>query len=396
MSFTPEEITMKRILVCLDGTWNKSGKEETASDTNVLKLYRMAKKHDGATQVSGYSHGVGVAPFQKVTGGVFGFGLYDQIKEGYRFIVNEYEPGDQVILVGFSRGAFSARCLAGFVATCGVLKNHLLDVADLRDRQTINDLWGLYKGRADHPAALVAYRAKECHPFDPANVSAVGVWDTVGSLGVPWEVFESDRLAAQFNEREQRMLGFLDTELPSGVAKGYHAVALDEQRMPFVPTLWTGPRLNDGSIHQVWFAGSHSNVGGGFENTGLSNIALDWMIRRLRASHGLETDSVTLKSDGLWQAIDLTTMDKAFGRLPNDRVRLLKAREVAAGSRLHPTAEMRLKGSPGRPAARPSCHMRSSREPIRLIRSNNHSLGSDLCFRLCVPRDSGAWCVVSL
>ncbi len=235
-----------------------------------------------------------------------------------------------------------------FVATCGVLKERLVDLGDFRDRRAINDLWDLYKERADRPAALAEYRSKECHPLDPKTVSAVGVWDTVGSLGIPWEVFESDKFASKLNDRERRMLAFLDTELPAGVAKGYHAVALDEQRVPFIPTLWTGPRLNDGSIHQVWFAGSHSNVGGGFANTGLSDIALDWMIRRLRGSHGLDVDNVTIKPDGLWQAIDLTSMDKSFGKLPNEKVRLLKSREVPADSRLHATADLRIKGTTGR------------------------------------------------
>lgn len=343
---------MKRILVCLDGTWNSSGKEETGSDTNVLKLYRMAHKHDGASQVSGYFAGVGTSRFEKITGGLFGIGLYDQIKDGYQFIVNQYKPGDQVIITGFSRGAFSARCLAGFVATCGVLKSRVVDVGDLRDRQAINDLWALYKHRNDSPsakAAMVDLIGKECHPRDLRTISAVGVWDTVGSLGIPWEVFEGHEFASKLDKHERRLLEFLDTELPAGVAKGYHAVALDEQRVPFVPTLWTGPRLNDGTIHQVWFAGSHSNVGGGFANTGLSDIALDWMIRRLRTSHGLEVDNVIMKPDGLWQAIDLTSMDKTFGKLPNERVRLLMSREVPPDSRLHSTADLRLKGTTGRP-----------------------------------------------
>ena len=344
-----ETTPMKRILVCLDGTWNESGKTETDTDTNVFKLFQKAQKHDGASQVSTYIAGVGTAIFERVTGGLFGFGLYDQIKEGYQFIVNEYKPGDQVIVIGFSRGAYSARCLAGFVATCGVLKERLVDFGDFRDRRAINELWDLYKDRADRPAALAEFRSRECHPLDAKIVSAVGVWDTVGSLGIPWEIFETDKFAARLNEKERRLLAFLDTELPAGVAKGYHAVALDEQRVPFIPTLWTGPRLNDGTIHQVWFAGSHSNVGGGFPNTGLSDITLDWMIRRLRGTHDLEVDNVELKPDGLWQTIDLTSMDKAFGKLPIEKVRLLKPREVPADSLLHATADLRINGTTGRP-----------------------------------------------
>ncbi len=196
---------------------------------------------------------------------------------------------------------------------------------------------------------MVDLIGKECHPRDLRTVSAVGVWDTVGSLGIPWEVFETHEFASKLDKHERRLLEFLDTELPAGVAKGYHAVALDEQRVPFVPTLWTGPRLNDGTIHQVWFAGSHSNVGGGFASTGLSSLALDWMIRRLRTSHGLEVDNVIMKPDGLWQAIDLTSMDQTFGKLPNEKVRLLMSREVPPDSRLHSTADLRLKGTTGRP-----------------------------------------------
>lgn len=344
---------MKRILVCLDGTWNKPDTEETAADTNVLKLYRLAHKHDGDAQICGYFAGVGTSAFEKLAGGLFGIGLYDQIKDGYQFIVNQYQPGDQIIITGFSRGAFSARCLAGFISTCGILKSKTIDVADRRDRKAIDDLWSLYKHRNESQSnrqKLSKFVAAECHPQDQKAVAALGVWDTVGALGIPWEIFDEESFVSRLSVKERSMLEFLDTELPPGVARAYHAVALDERRVPFVPTLWTGPRLNDGTIHQVWFSGAHSNVGGGFTNTGLSDIALDWMIRHLRNSHALLVDDVRVDPDGLWRPVDLTTMDKKMGKLPNEKVKFLEPREVPPGSRLHPTAAQRMKGSLNHPS----------------------------------------------
>ncbi|MFM9118663.1 MAG: DUF2235 domain-containing protein, partial [Planctomycetota bacterium] len=267
---------MKRLLICLDGTWNESGQEETGSDTNVAKLFRNAQKYDGASQASFYRQGVGTKLFEKLSGGVFGFGLYDQIQDGYAFLVDTYQPGDQVVLVGFSRGAYSAHCLASFIAQCGVLRKPRLDLAGIRASREIETLWELYCDRKTSAGELEKYIAEQCLPRDPKMIAAVAVWDTVGALGVPWEVLDEKVLAASLDKLEKRMLEFLDTNLPNQVARGYHAVALDEQRVPFEPSLWTGPRLADGSIEQVWFAGSHSNVGGGFTNTGLSDIALDW------------------------------------------------------------------------------------------------------------------------
>lgn len=350
---------MKRLLVCLDGTWNESGKEETGSDTNVFKLFRNASKFDGASQQSFYGPGVGTKAFEKVSGGVFGFGLFDQIKDGYKFVIDKYQPGDQVVLVGFSRGAYSARCLASFIAECGMLRKAPVATSKAEKGPNVDDLWDLYKGRYDSDAArkaLATYVAENCLPRDPKAVAAVAVWDTVGALGVPWEVFDEKALAAAINDKEKKMLQFLNTNLPSEVARGYHAVALDEQRVPFEPSLWDGPRLADGGIEQVWFAGSHSNVGGGFANTGLSDIALDWMIRKLRANHGLQLDNIVLSPEGLWSPPEQTSMDKVFSRFTSDKINLTTPRVVPPNAVIHPSVATRMRGdathAPIRPIAR--------------------------------------------
>lgn len=341
------DITVKRILLCLDGTWNAASKNRDEPKTNVYKLYQCAQHFSTPLQRAFYHEGVGTEFFEKVRGGIFGYGLFEQIKDAYLDIVNEYEPGTQIFVAGFSRGAFSARCLASFLAECGVLRNHRLDLMDVRDKRAVDTLWELYANRnlKSNSGKLLDFCSKYCHPTTDDLVGAVAVWDTVGSLGIPWEIFGDNAIAVQLQKRsDDREMTLLDDELSPKISKAYHAVALDEQRSPFRPTLWDGPRLNDGSILQVWFAGSHSNVGGGFDACGLSDITLDWMIRQLSNNHGLLLRSVTPIATGVWDPVGETSMDEKAQKVNSSTLTLLERRRVPDGALVHPTAERRIRG----------------------------------------------------
>lgn len=341
---------MKKLLICLDGTWNEAGAAAASDDTNVIRLFRSAQHFKSPGQLAFYFQGVGSRTFEKLRGGILGYGLFEQVKDAYLEIVNNYQPGDRLFIAGFSRGAFSARCLASFVTRCGILKNHSFDVADLRDKRAIDQLWDLYAQRSTHSRELADFCTTHCHTPAGFPVEAVAVWDTVGSLGIPWEIFDHSVAVDLLSSINAGKYSFLDTDLPLSIPRAYHALALDEQRVPFEPTLFTGPRVSDGSVLQVWFAGAHSNVGGGFANTGLSDIALDWMIRRLTDNHGLLLKPIQLDPAGLWAPVGKTAIDQTAAKVNYDKLHLLRPRLVAAGSLLHPSAHRRLQGEPGHTA----------------------------------------------
>ena len=343
---------MKRILICLDGTWNAAGDAAAESDTNVVRLFRSAEHFRNPNQKSFYFKGVGTSPFEQIRGGVFGHGLFEQVKDGYLAVVNEYRPGDEVTIAGFSRGAYAARCLASLLAECGILRDHRFDLADFLDRRRIDLLWELYRNRKQAPEALRDFCQRHCHPPAERLVAAVAVWDTVGALGVPWEIFGDDKIAAAFDEHEKKRLHFVDAELSPRIPRGYHAVALDEQRTPFRPSLWSGARVNSDAILQVWFAGVHSNVGGGFPDRGLSDLSLDWMIRLLRKNHGLLLQDIVPDPEGIWDPAGKTGMDKIAGQIQSPALSLLKSRQVPAGSFIHPSVELRLRGDAKHPPLR--------------------------------------------
>jgi uncharacterized protein (DUF2235 family) len=264
----------KRIVVCADGTWNDP---EDENPTNVLRVARAVRPvaADGIKQVVYYDWGVG-SYYEKVRGGAVGLGIMKNIQDGYRFIVQNYNPGDEIFLFGFSRGAYTVRCLAGMLNNCGILTRVHAD--------QIPEAFAFYKnGRAKPSSDRAArWRRKRCHDADRGPVDFIGVWDTVGALGVP------TRVLAFMDEKDL----FYDRDLGSNVKVARHAVSIDERRSDFVPTLW-GNRAA-GSVKQVWFAGVHADVGGGYKPTDagslLSDIPLAWMAGEASAA-GLDFES---------------------------------------------------------------------------------------------------------
>jgi uncharacterized protein (DUF2235 family) len=276
----------KQLVVCCDGTWNTPDEHRgvVAAPTNVAKLALGVV--DSPVQALFYEPGVGTRPDDRVLGGAFGLGLSQNVRNGYRFLAERYQSGDKIFLFGFSRGAYTARSLAGLVHNCGILKKENADRVD--------EAFAFYRDRTSHtrPSALGSqlFRRMYSHPDD--TIHFIGVWDTVGALGIPDDIPGWDDFFKRMTNW-QELWGFHDTQLGPHVTTACHALAIDEQRPPFKPTLWTSAKPGQ-TLEQVWFAGVHSEIGGGSASASLSDIALLWMVKRAREC-GLLVNADALK-----------------------------------------------------------------------------------------------------
>lgn len=259
---------MKRIVVCCDGTWNKPDQPHPTNVVKVAVTLKMADA-DGIEQLLFYDQGVGTGTLDRIRGGAFGVGLSRNIQEAYRFLVFNYEPGDELYFFGFSRGAYTVRSAVGLIRNSGLLRREHFDKIDAA--------YQLYRRRDKEsaPAEAEATEFRRNYSHEP-RVKFIGVWDTVGSLGIPLD--GPMALVNKFWE-------FHDLRLSRSVDCACHALAIDEKRKPFRPTLWEQHPQAPASqvLEQVWFAGVHSNVGGGYADTGLSDIALLWMVGKAEA-----------------------------------------------------------------------------------------------------------------
>jgi len=253
----------KKIIFCADGTWNHphDPKSVTESDTNVYKLFKLLKVT--SSQLPIYDDGVGVSTelVSHFLGGAFGTGLFQKIKDGYTAFAHNYEKGDEIFIFGFSRGAYTARSLAGMIAACGLPTGGF-------DDNLVETAFRAYRDK-DEREAILAGLAR--YSLYHANITMLGVWDTVGALGIP---------GALFGVNDSLLYGFLDTGLNRYVLNAYHALSIDERRSEFVPTLWTSAPAPGQTMQQVWFSGVHSDVGGGYSDCGLSTITLSWMLSK--------------------------------------------------------------------------------------------------------------------
>ncbi len=261
----------KRLIVCCDGTWNTPDQEcdGRPCQTNVAKLAvaLLDTGDDGVQQRVFYLRGVGTSRWDRIRGGAFGYGLSDNVKEAYRLIAEHYDPGDELFLFGFSRGAFTARSTAGFLRNAGILRREHLE--------RIDEAYEMYRDRTNHPRDVESELFRRSFSQE-SRIRCVGVWDTVGALGVP---LSGIPVVDQLNQR----WAFHDTDLSSWIDNAFQALAIDEQRRPFQPTLWQQrPDSGQQRLEQVWFSGVHCDVGGGYPATGLSDIALRWMMQRAR------------------------------------------------------------------------------------------------------------------
>lgn len=261
----------RRLVVCCDGTWN------TATDlTNVRRLYdRLATTDD---QLPRYFEGLGTegGPVRRVLDGAFGVGLPEAIREVYRWLAETFRPGDELVLLGYSRGAFTARSTVGMLAACGLVA--FSPDQDDAERDAVVARVFAEGYRAKQPLEGLTFHPGFA-PDDRAPIAFLGVWDTVGALGIP----RTFGLLSGLVGRE--MIEFHDLELAPDVRHARQAVALDERRGAYVPSVWpTPPPDRHASFAQVWFPGGHGDVGGGKPETDLSDGALRWMADELDAA----------------------------------------------------------------------------------------------------------------
>jgi uncharacterized protein (DUF2235 family) len=268
----------KKLAVFFDGTWNRA---DQPHPTNITKLFEATESEDEflTPQIIHYVRGVGTRRSERVKGGGFGFGISDNIKDGYKFLVSNYNPGDQIYIFGFSRGAYTARSLAGLIFNIGILKRNKMYLID--------KAYDGYKNRSGewHPTrGAEAKDFKTNHTWGGERVHFLGVFDTVGALGAPFGLVLSWIVGRLFK------CTFHDTRLSNIVDSAYHALALDERRWPFRPTLMTpNEQHNAANFEQKWFPGVHSDIGGGYVQSGLSDLTLEWMATNAMR-HGLRLD----------------------------------------------------------------------------------------------------------
>lgn len=301
------ETMRKRIILLFDGTWNDA--EFEAADTNIVRLRELIaqalREVDGTKRtslergprlrpgeriVSGgvsrdarenivlYARGLGTNAIDSIGGGVFGRGLEQNVRRAYRFLSFHYQPGDEVFLFGFSRGAYTARSLVGFVGAAGLLRQSYC-TADLEEIA-----WRFYRtSPSNRLPGTWSYLTPYVHDRTTMQIECVGLFDTVGALGVPLTVYR------RLNRRKHE---FHSVDLASIVKVNLQALAVDEHRVPFCASVWRLPKFrNIASVtEQVWFPGAHADVGGGYAARGagpssqvsLDDLPLDWMLKRIR------------------------------------------------------------------------------------------------------------------
>jgi len=330
-------MAMKRIVVCCDGTWNDN--DSGTGYTNVSRLawaIQPADKRDGKdiTQIVFYQSGVGTEGtiVSKLKGAALGLGLSHNVRDAYTFICNNYCDGDEIFLFGFSRGAYTARSVGGLINFAGLIGKHDLD--------RFFELWDGYKERG--AAALAGFKGRH----ENVAIKCIGVWDTVGSVGIPGDL-------AKFDLFFRRYYGFHNTDLGEHVEHAFHALALDEQRENFVPTLWTQKpegTARGQELKQVWFAGVHSDVGGGYAEHGMSDIPLAWMASEVAPYLGIDFDYLKARRDvsSKWALGQLHDSRDGFWKALGKEARTPLAKDrTSSFESVHPSVAERIKGEAG-------------------------------------------------
>lgn len=301
---TAEATAKKRLAVFLDGTWNTVG-----DNTNVWRLKSLCSSvgADGVLQLVYYDAGLGTQFGEKVRGGMFGYGLNKNLQDAYEWLIDNFNEGDELFIFGFSRGAYTARSLAGFLALCGLLQPGApLSIKQLFKRYRLEDEPRTIRELiADNNANKLGDTTLEDRwvlKYSRAiPIKMVAVWDTVGALGIP---------AFNFKNVSRSSFKWLHTGLRTPIDHGFHAVAIDEHREAFAQTLWTKNTRKDGtsaaprplsSVEQRWFAGAHANVGGGCENDLLAQLPLQWIMKKATL-HGLAFRSQIEHDAGVHQS----------------------------------------------------------------------------------------------
>lgn len=296
----------KNIVICFDG----AGSEYSKNITNVVKMYDLVDKNNVDEQIAFYHPGVATGGWEydedevkAKADNATGNGLQNIVDKAYHYLMHRYNKGDKIYLFGYSRGAFTARSLAGMLQKCGLLRSDLDGMVEYASK--------MYNTENNKRVASGFKRTFS----QPCLVEFIGVWDTVGSLAL--------------NAGKK----FHDVSLNPDVKYGYHALSLDEVRKFFPPYLWS-PRNN---VEQVWFAGVHSNVGGWYDDTGLSDIALKWMATKAK-KHGLSLNMKKFgKIKGNALAAQHDSQSSIFWKYMGSHIRA-----VPKNSKVHSSVKQRL------------------------------------------------------
>ncbi len=313
----------KNLIVCADGTGNQGG---STPSSNVYKIYKAIDKHyvgkedDGKLdeQIVFYDNGVGTEKNKliRIIGGAFGFGFKDNVCDLYKFLARNYEKGDKIFFFGFSRGASTVRACNGFISSCGLVRGR-----GLRNREfkiLVEEAFDAYKVRLKEPE-----KGEKIRNSDSSNgvvdIHMMGIWDTVVALGFPKRTDVTGPVSAILKfffclaEKALDKImphSFYNYNLTDNVKHAYQALAIDDERTAFWPFVLQEKGRKDDSVEQVWFAGMHSNVGGGYGRSGTASIPLHWMILRA-VERGLE-----FNHDAVQQAFENSHV---YGRIHNSR-----------------------------------------------------------------------------
>lgn len=315
---------VKNLVVFSDGT-NNAGSVSSEETTNVWRLYQACPVTDGE-QVTFYDAGLGSPQdadeketyldwtYRYLSMGT-GLGISWNIRQCYDFLIQHYEPGDRVFLFGFSRGAYTVRSLGGILSLCGIIKaqqgdldlSAKSDAAAAKRSELVEKAYSVYQTghgenkKAERSEAGRAFTAQYSHAALP---HFIGVWDTVAALGLPGTINALTPLRHKFH----------DAKLNPKVPFAYQALSVDENRKAFAPVPWEGTASADQTIKQYWFAGVHSDVGGGYKDRALADITLEWMVdHATRGDAGLIVQRSALKFGSVSKA------DRVTGVMHNER-----------------------------------------------------------------------------
>lgn len=248
-------------MICCDGTDNKFGDR----NSNIVRIAQLAL-HNTASQIVYYDPGVGTLNLptdsfvknmqSRIVGQGWGYGLHDNIRDAYKYLMHNYQEGDKVFLFGFSRGAYSVRALAGMLYRFGLLRKGSLNLVPY-----VSEMYHKYNNINNIKNIAGQFKASFCQECKP---HFIGVFDTVEALG-----------------KYYKKKIFTDATLNHDIKLAYHALSIDEKRYPFKPFLWDESKKSpEQTIEQVWFIGDHSDIGGGHLENDLSDISLRWMLSK--------------------------------------------------------------------------------------------------------------------
>lgn len=335
-------MAVKNLIICCDGTWQELSQRFPTNVTRLTRALAPTATRGGQTipQVIFYDDGVGVGTgvldkTTRILGGALGHGLDRKVLEAYEFLVLNYQPGDRIYIFGFSRGAYTARSVAGLLRQVWILKRE--------NASEIERAIAMYRDHDKDAVETQRFRRNFCHVGEPAletrefdaNAPArtvtkavdqtgwiqfLGVWDTVGSLGIPRGLPFSEQINGKYE--------FHDTTLSRFVWNARHAVAIDERRETFTPTLWTNiDRLNTNAdadavpydqrpYQQTWFPGGHGAVGGGESDGGISLAPLLWMMDgALKAGLAFDAEQLADFTGAADPTAPLRTSDRNVGSI---------------------------------------------------------------------------------